>query len=806
MEPYPYQKEGIQSGLKYKKFINADEPGLGKSQPLKSLIYTPHGHISMGKIKVGDIISTPDGQTSNVSGVYNQGERPIYKVTFNDESTTECDIEHLWCVRDRNRRNRGLGWVVKTTGELIKSGLILKPSKKRDDTGRKPVLKWEIPITQPVCFNSRTLVIPSYILGVLIGDGSLSNGNVCFSNPDFDSQILDKVKTLLPSNLKVWKNSNLNCPQFYITQTNTTKKNPWSEEIESIGLNVKSGEKSIPEKYLYNDVESRIDLLKGLMDTDGSCIKNRTVFHTTSLLLAKDVVKLVQSLGGIARLNRYDRLKEGKGIEYQVSINVSFSPFSLKRKADNWKPTTVRRYIKSIAFVGVEESRCIKVDHPDHLYVTDDYVVTHNTAQSIMTVNNSHSFPCLVICPSSLKINWQREWEMWTGKRAMILSNTNLHSWWAFAMKNPFGLDTKTDIFIVNYESLKKFFVLDIEPGELTLKKIHFRPETKIFKSIIIDEFHRCKEAGTLQSKLIKGLSTSREYVIGLTGTPVVNHRDDMIPLLSITGQLKHFGGADGFKSMSSDEIRDKLKETGFIRRLKRDVLKDLPPKTRHLFPVEITTSDEYKVAEDDLKRYLKEYRQASNAEIARSMRGAAMVKIGILKNIAARGKIEAVREHVNSLRSADQKVVLFCHLREVSDMLKKEFPKAVTVLGEDDSQTRQRSIDRFQNDPNVDVIICSIKAAGVGITLTASSNVCFIELPWHPADTTQCEDRCDRNGQKFAVQCTYFLGYQTIDNWIYMLIDKKREVANQITGDHQSIEIQMQDELIDILSEEFKI
>lgn len=420
-----------------------------------------------------------------------------------------------------------------------------------------------------------------------------------------------------------------------------------------------------------------------------------------------------------------------------------------------------------------------------------------------MTVNNAGSFPCLVVCPSSLKINWQREWEMWTGKRAMILSNTNLHSWWAFAMKNPFGLDTKTDIFIVNYESLKKFFVLDIEPGELTLKKIHFRPETSIFKSIIIDEFHRCKEAGTLQSKLIKGLSTSRDYVIGLTGTPVVNHRDDMIPLLSITGQLKHFGGADGFKAMSSDEIRDKLKETGFIRRLKRDVLKDLPPKTRHLLPVEISTIDEYKVAEEDLRRYLKEYKQASNAEIARSMRGAAMVKIGVLKNIAARGKFEAVREHVNSLRSAGQKVVLFCHLRDVSDMLKKEFPKAVTVLGEDDSQTRQRSIDRFQNDPNVDIIICSIKAAGVGITLTASSNVCFIELPWHPADTTQCEDRCDRNGQKFAVQCTYFLGHNTIDRWIYKLIDEKREIANQITGDHQAIEEQMKNELIDILSEE---
>jgi SWI/SNF-related matrix-associated actin-dependent regulator 1 of chromatin subfamily A len=182
-------------------------------------------------------------------------------------------------------------------------------------------------------------------------------------------------------------------------------------------------------------------------------------------------------------------------------------------------------------------------------------------------------------------------------------------------------------------------------------------------------------------------------------------------------------------------------------------------------------------------------------------MRGEIMVRIGVLKNISARGKLTDVIEYVSNVIDSGEKIVLFTHLREVQETLKKFFPDAVTIFGSDNNAERQRNIDAFQKDPKVQLIICSIKAAGVGITLTASSNVAFVELPWHPADCEQAEDRCHRIGQINSVQCLYFLGKNTIDEWIYQLINEKREMSNQITGARNDVEEKILDGLINILS-----
>lgn len=811
LKPFPYQNEGIEYGLKNKRFILGDEPGLGKAQPIYSKIYTPSGYVRMGKIKQGAEVLTPDGGKAIVSGVFPQGKRPIYRVTFNDRSFVDCDESHLWSIRDQNRRKRGSGWVTKTTKEIIESGIVLKSSKAREMSGRKEVLKWEIPLTKPVFFTEKPIIIPAYILGVLIGDGSMTGKSLCFSNPNVDSDIRVKVGELLPENLGLWENKHTQCPSFYITQNTPARNpNPWLKELRQIGLAVKSQFKFIPDKYLYNSIENRTELLKGLLDTDGSCIKNRTIFHTMSYRLSKDVVTLVQSLGGIARINTYDRTKEGKSIEYQVSINLHFNPFSTKRKAKNWKLQTFYKYIQSIEYLSEMEAVCIMVDHPDHLYLTDGFSVTHNTVQSIRTVVDSDSFPCLVICPASLKLNWQREWHMWSDRKAMILNDANRHSWWMFAKPelNPFGTGAKADVFIVNYESLKKYFVQDIARGELKLSNITFKPQISMFKSVIIDEAHRLKDPSTQQSKFAKGIVNGKEFILALTGTPIVNTQEDLVSILGILDRLKDFGGASMFRAKWLDksklpELGEKLKETCFIRRRKSEVLKDLPAKLRSIFPTELSNQEEYDIALNDLKKYLVEYKQKTDAEAARLLRMKALVQIGILKGISARGKVDTVVEHVNEVTKAGEKIVLFCHLREVGTALKEAFPDACVIRGGMAGHMKQANIDRFQNDPEAMVCICSIKAAGVGITLTASSRVAFIELPWHPADLEQCEDRQHRIGQKDSVQCTYFLGKGTIDNHIYQIIDRKREIANLVTGDVNEIEVKIQNELFDLLLKE---
>ncbi len=418
------------------------------------------------------------------------------------------------------------------------------------------------------------------------------------------------------------------------------------------------------------------------------------------------------------------------------------------------------------------------------------------TAQAIATITAAKAFPCLVIAPSSLKINWQREWHMWTDHRAIILNDDVKHN---FHLYHSSGL---VEVFIVNYESLKKYFVQSIskpEGAKLRLNHVKFKEHlTGMFKSVIIDESHRVKSTATQQTKFTKGIAAGKEYILALTGTPVINKPKDLIAQLGIIEQMPRFGGYTKFtqrycagsrEASNLRELNYMLNLNCFYRRDKQDVLKDLPAKMRQVAMCNIATRGEYEDAEANLIKYLRAYKDADDEKVARAMRGEIMVKIGILKNISARGKLKDVFEFVDDIMESGEKLVIFAHLKEVIQAIHKHYPKAVTFTGSDDQHARQHSVDSFQNDPNTKLIICSIKAAGVGLTLTASSRVAFVELPWTAADCDQCEDRCHRIGQQDSVTCTYFLGEDTIDEKIYQIIQTKREMAATVTGATEQVE-----------------
>jgi len=435
------------------------------------------------------------------------------------------------------------------------------------------------------------------------------------------------------------------------------------------------------------------------------------------------------------------------------------------------------------------------------------------SCQAIATVMAGNAFPCLVIAPSSLKTNWEREWAMWTDKKCMILND---------AVKRNFNLfwdANLVQVFIVNYESLKKYFVekIEIPKGQkLRINHIHFKKQfVGMFKSVIIDESHRCKSSATQQSKFAKGICTGKEYILALTGTPVINKPVDLISQLGIIDQMNAFGGYQAFKqrycagpdeASNLRELNYRLNMTCFYRRDKQDVLKDLPDKMRQVAMCEISTRKEYQDAEADLVKYLREYKDADDEKIARSLRGEIMVTIGILKNISARGKLADVYEFVDDILESGEKLVLFANLHEVINAIKAHYPKAVSITGMDDMASRQQAVDSFQKDPKCQLIVCSIKAAGVGLTLTASSRVAFIEIPWTAADTDQCEDRCHRIGQKDSVTCTYFLGQNTIDEHIYKIIQQKREIAKTITGATEQVEENIVDLVANLFNQERKL
>lgn len=432
---------------------------------------------------------------------------------------------------------------------------------------------------------------------------------------------------------------------------------------------------------------------------------------------------------------------------------------------------------------GLELKRFMNCDEPG----------LGKTLQSIATINLANAFPCLVICPSSLKINWQREWEKFTDKKAMVLTDKVRDTWTFFYQT---GMH---QVFIVNYESLKKYFVQRIKKAEdWTLRDVEFRNSINLFKSVIIDESHRCKSASTQQAKFCKGICTGKEWVIELTGTPVVNRPKDLIPQLAILNRMDDFGGYKPFvnRYCSGQREASNLKELNFnlwkycmFRREKSLVLTDLPDKIRQVNTCEITNRKEYMDAERDLIMYLQKYKDADDEKIEKALRGEVMVRINILRQISARGKVRDVIEFVKDFRENGKKIILFCSLHEVVDQLKRYFPTAVSVTGRDSQDEKQRAVDAFQNNPKADIIICSIKAAGVGLTLTASSNVAFVEFPWTYADCCQCEDRAHRIGQKDSVTCYYFLGRRTIDEKVYRIIQEKKNIANAVTGSTEDIE-----------------
>lgn len=427
------------------------------------------------------------------------------------------------------------------------------------------------------------------------------------------------------------------------------------------------------------------------------------------------------------------------------------------------------------------------------------------TLQAIATITAMNAFPCLIICPNNLKLNWQKEIKESTNRRAMILSDPVKNTWHQYYKA---GL---AQFFIVNYESLAKYFVAKIvkkEDEALRLNHIHFKESIHNIISVICDESHRLKNTKTKQTKFTKGITDGKEYRLLLTGTPVVNKPRDLASQLGIIGRMEEFGGWKGFEAEYCQGMNEasnlrklnfELNRLCFYRRRKSEVLKDLPPKTYQVIYCELDKEceKEYKAAEANLAQYLRAYKEATDEKVEKAMRGEIMVRIGILKQIAARGKIKDVGDFIEDVTEND-KFGIFGHHKEVLRELKNRFPNHASITGEDSNDERFSAVKRFQEDERCKLFIGSQMAAGEGITLTAASRMGFIEIPWTYKTCVQCEDRFHRIGQEDNVQCTYFLAKGTIDDWCYQLVQNKKIIADAVMGDTEQQEVKVIDSLFE--------
>jgi hypothetical protein len=380
-------------------YASIDPIGEGKAEHVDNMLYTPTGRKRIGDIKVGDKVIGSNGQSINVVGVYPQGIKKLYKITFSDGHSIKVCEDHLWNVKLNGGTKSYMTLSVKDlldteqkitytgTGRNIKKEYTISTYYK-DKQNRN---KWSIPIVKPINFQPKGLKkvnanisrneqpIHPYILGALIGDGGLSQKSIRFSS--VDEEIINRIQLHLPDDLELKKVKGNNCDYSIVTKKGN--RNSLTKKLRNLGLmGLKSEHKFIPEEYKYALVSQRIVLLNGLLDTDGSCTNHGVEFYSSSKQLAYDVVELVQSLGGIAKI----RMKKTTHLNsYIVRVNLprGLEPFLLSRKKDKYKISKVfSRYITNIEPIDDAEAICISVDAPDNLYVTEHALVTHNTTTS----------------------------------------------------------------------------------------------------------------------------------------------------------------------------------------------------------------------------------------------------------------------------------------------------------------------------------------------------------------------------------------------------------------------------------------
>jgi len=388
------------------------------------------------------------------------------------------------------------------------------------------------------------------------------------------------------------------------------------------------------------------------------------------------------------------------------------------------------------------------------------------TVQALATVEADGAFPAIVLCPASLKLNWQREADRWLPHRSTTVitgrATTPLHG----------------EILVLNYE------ILDAHREALSGLDA---------AALVLDESHYCKNPRarrTQEAQLLSSALRPEALRLALTGTPLVNRAKELVPQLRLLGRLGEFGSAAEFERKFTEpadreRLHWHLRRSCYVRRLKRDVLPQLPAKQRAVVPVALDNAGEYARAEEAFLSWLTDHYRDSQ-DLARrldsAMRAQALVKINALRKLTGTGKIKIAGDWIEDFTASGEKLVVFASHRDVQSRLVERFPAAAHLLGSDSQDERQQAVDRFQHDPDVLLCICSLKVAAHGITLTAAANVAFVELGWTPAEHDQAEDRAHRIGQDNAVTAWYLLAAGTIDDRLGALIDRKRLVVGAIT------------------------
>jgi len=388
------------------------------------------------------------------------------------------------------------------------------------------------------------------------------------------------------------------------------------------------------------------------------------------------------------------------------------------------------------------------------------------TVEALAALEADGAYPAIVVCPASLKLNWERETRRWLEHRSVAVVDGRA------------PVPATAEITILNYEI--------VAAHRAALARL--RP-----RALVIDESHYVKNPQAKRTRAVRRLAeaiAADGLRLALSGTPVLNHAEELVSQLRVLGRLDDFGSGAQFAKrfrgeLSEERLHWHLRRSCFVRRLKSEVLPQLPAKRQVVVPVALANEREYRLAEQDVIAWLRSQPldlSELNARIAATLRAERLAQLGTLQRLAARGKLAAALTWIADFLQSGEPLVVFARHIEVQQAVLERFPDAAHLLGRDSTARRDEAVRAFQDADGPLLLVGATRVAAQGITLTRASNVAFLELEWTPAMHDQAEDRCHRIGQRDAVTAWYLLAADTIDETMAALIQHKRGHVAAVT------------------------
>ena len=772
----PDQKAVLLAALSEQSLVVLSDLGWGKGHPVGTKIATPEGWKNIEELKIGDSVMGSTGEAVELTGVFRRGKLPAFRVWFSDKTSIVTDGDHLWTVFKNGGPQRGKRRMLSTAqiAETLKTGWAY----------------WSIPLTGPLRFTKRKLIIPPYTMGVLLGEGHLAGGGCTFTPGDEDVP-LEVQKDIGETYRLTHSNTKDRSCTYRITYPGR-KKNPMLDALRNLRLaGVRSDQRYIPDEYLYGSVEDRIALLQGLLDTDGWAGNTGCHFCSSSKLLADGVASLVESLGGVVR----QRIKENMFYTYKgqrfrgkpahhVTINLPATVPPFRAHAFRYSPTykyVPGRKIERVEPIGDRSIICLSVAAEDGLYVAERCIVTHNTSVSLELLQHyyDHGYVrrAFIFTPTDeVAEGWEDEIIKWgfTIPRVRLVGSS--HDKWGQLSRFGDGLVIGTYAGIAAAVSK----LVSIEGKTKQHREVVPRlilAMTDRVDAVVFDQSTKLQSTNSLSFETCRDFANAAQIRFALAGRAFGRDPTPLWSQFFLTDGGKALGRSMGmFKEAffrrrrtqwGTKWIFRKRREPELARFISASSLRyaieecvDLPPKVYIkkgcAFPAENWDFYDRIVEEAILAK--GSYREVRNSFLR--MRQISSGFVGFKDDDTGERaqiefeynpKLELLLELIDEVPD-DRKMIVFYEFtfsgaRICQELAERKIPHGWLWSGTKDWTSIKEA---FNNDPDYRVLVLQWKKGGMGLNLQAANYCFFYESPVSAIERYECEGRIYRTGQTY--------------------------------------------------------